>query len=106
MRKFLARIFPRRYAPRLRNDCAARVEWAALKMGDKLIPKTDIHVKSHRRWFKAYPSHRQFTQGKAYPVMQTRIRTGVVFVRDDAGFHVDLDQWRGRHFDVQRLTLQ
>lgn len=85
-----------------RSHFPVEVDWAGIRVGDNLVPQSDIAVKSHRKWYKRYPSHRQFTAGKEYEVVQVRSRTGVIFLIDDAGFRVNLNQWQGRRFVVER----
>lgn len=106
LRKCWAKIFQNLFSCRhtlaIRNNGAAKAEWMSLKVGDKLTPKSDVYLKTHRKWYSHYPNHRQFTVGKAYPIVQVRPRTGVVFVMDDGRFRVDLNHFQGRDFTIDR----
>ncbi len=103
--KLWATIFPDRFSLRrtyaIQNDGEAKAGWLSLKVGDKLIANSDVYLKTHRKWYNFYPCHRQFTAGKAYPIVQVRPRTDVVFVMDDGRFRVDLNPFQGRKFTIE-----
>ena len=82
--------------------------WSQINVGDVLIANADVVLQTHRRGGAcagSYPNFRQFTAGKAYRVRQTRPRTGVVFVYDDAGYRIALNELQGRRFLAYRDGL-
>ena len=81
------------------------VDWSSLRVGDQLIATDDVPLQTHRRgiWYAArYPDYRQFVSGKAYAIVQVRRRTRVVFIFDEAGFRVALNEFQGRRFAIKR----
>ncbi|MBP8276045.1 MAG: hypothetical protein KAX55_04045 [Propionivibrio sp.] len=81
-------------------------EWSALKVGDQLIPKADVYLKPHQARRDDYHLHRQFTEGKSYPIVRVRPRTGVLFVMDDGGFRIPLNEFQGRNFTASAQANQ
>lgn len=84
---------------------AQDVDWSSLRVGDQLIATDDVSLQTHRRgiWYAAsYPNYRQFASGKTYSIVQVRRRTGVVFIFDEAGFRVALNEFQGRRFAIKR----
>jgi hypothetical protein len=84
---------------------AQEVDWSSLRVGDHLMATDDVPLQTHRRgrWYAAsYPNNRQFVSGKAYSIVQVRRRTGVVFVFDEGGFRVALNEFQGRRFAIKR----